>query len=206
MAYSITTGAVLEVTFEATQDAQRIMTLFHYRLITSLPLPDGAQAARDALLEIQAPGKLRDQYAACVPDVIIDWHAYAQWITPARYRYEVGPGADWAGTVAVTPYPVNVAAAITKFGEQANRNNIGTMHMPAVPQNFIEDSVLTLQAKLAYDNLALEIPEPIVLPGGAELVPVLFNKLNPVQSVRITGAFPQESSRVMRRRTVGVGA
>jgi hypothetical protein len=187
-------------------DGQLCMSIFHYQYDSGSVIPDGQVALTDFLNKIRVAGKLKDKYLACIPDVVNDVTWHAQWIIPTRYRVtELAIPAD-AGLVPTAPMPSAVAVAITKRGELANRHNIGTLHMPAVPNTFVAQSMLTAPGFLAYDDLGTQVKEPVTLTGGQLMNPVILNKADYILSPTILTTVTQPTSRVNRRRTVGLGA
>lgn len=206
MPYNIGAGSILEMSYHGKVDGQLFISQLHYLFATGTTIVDGEAAALEMIDNLNNAGNLSDDYLACIPDEVGGIRLRAQWITPIRYRYVVDPGGVRQGTVASPSMPSNVAVALTKTGEKANRHNIGTLHMPAVPASFIGDSLLTVLGQIAYDELCSDLPDNFILATGQDLRPVLFNRVAPSTSVQIVQAFPQDTSRVNRRRTVGLGA
>jgi len=206
MPYIIGVGSILEMSYHGKLDGQLFITQFHYLFATGTTIADGETAALEMIDNLNNAGNLSDDYLACIPDEVTDIRLRAQWITPVRYRYVIDPGGVRAGTVASPAMPSNVAVALTKTGEKANRHNIGTVHMPAVPTSFVGDSLVTVLGQIAYDELCSDIPDNFVLATGQDMRPVLFNRPAPGTSVEIVQAFLQLTTRVNRRRTVGLGA
>lgn len=206
MAYPISPGAVAEVTVEGTYNGQLFMSLFHYRLLNGSTIPDGAATITALINWFAGPSDNLLFYLGCLTNEIDDIQVYGQWITPFRYRYLPQAGGPYTGTGGALGYPQNVSAALTKFGEAANRKNIGTLHMPGVVTTFIAGGEITPLGFGAYDGMCAALVTTFVAPGGGEMIPVIFNRSSPATSPRIVGAFTQPTSRTNRRRTVGVGA
>lgn len=206
MAYPIVDGSIAEVSVEMSVNGQNCMSLFHYYLEEEDPVTDGAALLVELLNWFAGGGGPFTAYEECIPDTVIDMSVYGQWITPTRYRYEIAAGGPFVGDVNSPPYPPNVSAAITKFGEAADRHNIGTLHMPAVPTTFIVDGMISAVGLGAYGGLASVLSNGFVSAAGHALSPVIFNRASPGDSPYIIGAFTQLTSRVNRRRTVGLGS
>jgi len=206
MAYPIVDGSIAEVSIEMAVNGQNCMSLFHYYLEQDAPVVDGAALMLELLGWFVGAAGPFPEYEDCIPDVVNNMSVYGQWITPDRFRYEIAPAGPFAGNVANAPLPQNVSAAITKFGDAANRHNIGTLHMPAVPVNFVQDGMISAVGLAAYGALAAVMQDGFISAGGHVLSPVIFNRLSPNDSPYIIGAFTQLTSRVNRRRTVGLGS
>jgi hypothetical protein len=206
MAYPVPLSSILELVANMTVNGQQCMSVFHYKYNTGSSIPDGRAAAVDFLNKIRVAGALKDAYVGCISDQIVDITWRAQWITPNRFRHVFLAVAPDAGTAAANPLPVQVSAAITKQAQNATRHGSGTLHMPGVPTSFVVDSLITLVGHTAYLALCDKVILPITLTGGQILDPVLFNRVTPNNSETIIQAFAQNTSRVNRRRTVGVGS
>lgn len=206
MPYPVSLSSILQISAIHTNSGQLCISLFHYKYTTGSPIPDGQAAAVDALNKIRVAGKLVDKYKDCLPDSVNDLVWWAQWVAPTRFRRTTLAIAADAGLVASPTMPSNVSAAITKFAEEASRKGLGTVHMPSVPQSFVNESVLALPGGLAYGALADRIRESITLTGGQILDAVLFHKPDHVMSPKIVATAVQNTTRVARRRTVGLGA
>lgn len=202
MPYPVADGSILEVTIQGRHNDQTVLSLFHYRLVGSLGLPDG-EAAIDAFdLEFQAVGGIADQYLSCCSNEYLGTRIHYQWIYNIRYHKKDFANRNGDGKVAVPAHPQNVGSAITKFNNIAGRHSRGTLHMPAVPQTFTTAGRLNGVGSLTYLTLASQL-QTVLVTGTME--PVLLNKANPALSKVIDGATVEETTRINRRRTVGVG-
>jgi hypothetical protein len=206
MAYPVPLSSVLEYVIRLTVDGQECMSVLHYQYDSGSSIADGKAALTDFLNKMRVAGELNDKYRGCIPDEVTDITYRAQWITPQRFRYTFLAVAPEAGLVAAPTMPSAVSVAITKQAEAANRHGQGTLHMPAVPQSFVTDSMVNGLGGLAYLDLCTKLILPIVLTGGQLMNPVLFRRDDPVLSETIITAFPQATTRVNRRRTVGLGS
>lgn len=206
MAYTINPGAILEIAIEGTLNGQQFISLFPFKFTDGDPSADGRATAQAVLAVAMGAARLKAKYAACIVDAVNDMHMYAQWIYPIRYAYIAAAGADFGGLIGETAFPQNVAAAITKIGAQANRSNIGTLHMPAVPSTWVIDGLLTPDAVTAYSGLGTEILADIVVETGRTFDQVIYHRVNGSLSAKVEQFQVQPTSRVMRRRTVGVGS
>lgn len=208
MPYPIGLNSVLEVTLMGKQAQQQVMTVLHYRLSeTPAPLDDGAAALDEAITKITLAGGLADKWLACLSEDVYDIVGHVQWITPARYSYKEFPIGGGTGTVAHPAMPVNVATAITKRTEDVGRQELGTIHMPGVPQTFVDGSLLSLAALPPYQELIEKVQATILVNAGTvPLIAVIFRRSAPASSPLIDNCILQLNTRVMYRRTVGVGS
>jgi len=206
MAYVINPGAILQVTLDFTVNGQLNMALFHYVFQTGTAIADGKAAALDFISKIEVADELVPRFLDCISDEVLDLKVRAQWIWPARFRFVPSPTPPAAGGSLNAPLPSNVAAAITKYAETADRHGLGTLHIGGVPVTFVQDSLITVGGLIAYDALGDKMSSVYVLTTGQAMAPVLYRRGNPALSPVIIEANPQSTSRVSRRRTVGVGA
>lgn len=202
MPYPVADGSILEVTIQGRHNDQTVLSLFHYRLVGSLGLPDGEAAIDTFDAEFQAAGGIADQYVACCSNEYLSTRIHYQWIYNLRYHKKDFAGRNGDGKIAVPAHPQNVGSAITKWNNRASRHSRGTLHMPAVPQTFTTAGRLNGVGLLTYQTLATLLNQTLVT-GTME--PVLLNKANPSLSLLIDGATVEETSRINRRRTVGLG-
>lgn len=207
MPYTIGDGAILSVTFESLVKSQQNLTVLHYQYVGVDTLPDGRQALDDLLEKITDAGELYENYQNCLSNDATAMRVVGQWITPLRYARITKIGAETTGQVLSAIFAPNMAFAITKQGDRANRHNIGTVHMPAVPNSFIGGAEMNGAGFIAYGNFAAEMKNPIeVGVGGPIYSPVIFNRANPNASATFDNYTINSQTRTMRRRTVGVGS
>jgi len=207
MPYLISNGAVMSLTMEGRHENQQVMTVLHYKLRCGLPLVDGRAELETFLDSVNGVGKLVEKWKDCLSVKCVALRLRAQWLTPLRFAYVPRATVPGDGTIAGDAYPVNTAVAITRQTDVAGRDEVGTIHMPAVPITFIENGTLTPAAEAAYSLLAEKLIE--VIPGGPDDVffdPVHFKRANPSVANPIISYVLQPTARIMRRRTVGLGA
>lgn len=204
MPYEVDIGAVLAISIEGRQDNQQVITTLHYRLLDN-SLGDGRAAALAMMSNLQQGGDLFDAYKACLCDAVTDLTMYAQWVTPQRFAYVVSPEAPAMGVIGTAPLPANVAQVVTRRGEEANRRSISTLHLPGVPVAAVVGGILDGAQKALLQDFADIACDANILVGGATLQPCAFTRLAPDTSKLLVEGFPQDTVRVMRRRTVGLG-
>jgi len=202
MPYSVNDGAILEVTIKGRCFGQVCMNVFHYKLDSTFGIPDGDAAIEAFNVEWNDAADFLGAWAACTSfNLSIDQLVY-QWIYPIRYHRVVHVPTGGVVQNAGDALAANISTAVTKLSEKATRHSRGTLHMPAVPTTFIEEGELTAAGITAYDGFLPFVDNDY---RTGTLLPVLFNRNQPADSERIFSARLERTSRVNRRRTVGVG-
>jgi len=202
---NVNNGAVLEVVIHSTLAAQRQMTVLHY-VIKEMSAP----ADQFSILET-----IDDRLAAAdgIYDAIADvsgndcefQSVQLQWIYPVRYAYRKFASMPLIGQFAEPCYPPNVSVTITKKGVEAGRKNIGAVHMPNVPNGAILNGHLDGAAVALYETLATRLKTNYTLATTGTLVPIIAHRAALAESPEVVSAVLQFTSRVQRRRTVGLG-
>jgi len=204
-------GAIIEVSNIGVLNGQRVMNVWHYRFDGApTPIVDGDELQSELRAVIQggaAAGLLPALRAMCVEPM--DWQRIRyQWIAPIRYSpVDVtvgnGPGAD----VAV-PLPQNVCGVVTLQSIFAGPGSTGRKHFGGLSVDAIEAGLVTAAFKaaaiLVMETMSSPVPTPAVQINSS-LVPVVYDRVDYTISVPWTGYTIQDTSRVLRRRTVGVG-
>ena len=206
MAVDLGANDVVLVTIEGKLDGQQTISTFYYKTRGVTAATPMFTALTDFITKLRGAGKLMEQYLVCVSEQMVDIQMYAQVVYPIRYRYTDGGFPLVTGQYETLSLPANVQASITRAAERAGRKYVGHLSLPGIPIEAVENSEITADYLLKMDTLAEKVLQTIVLADGTEMVPCLFNKVNDPVWVPITFAFPQTTSRVIRRRTVGLGS
>lgn len=206
MAYPVATGSVLEVTLEYHFNGQLCMNVHHYYMQKSGGIEDGKAAALAVLNWWENAGGQLSAYQDVTTAAVTDMILYGQWITPVRHAYVQSAGGAVAGAGPAPGLPQNSQVAITQRGDVADRHNIGRKAVGAVPRAWEALGVLVPVGKGFYQDLADKLLQDHIGPEGEEYLPVIFNRQTPELSPQITETFVQDTLRVERRRTVGLGA
>ncbi|PSM54836.1 hypothetical protein C4L39_26140 [Clostridium diolis] len=206
MAYPLNLNDIVSVTLEARLYGQQVMSVLHYEVIGPLTTEDGAAALDAFAVAINAVDGLQRLWAQCQTlnsEVML---LHLQKVASNRFARRTYAGGLAQGSVAGQSMPANVAAAITKRGETANRHNVGTIHMPGVPASWVTNGLLNEDAVEAYGLFALEMKSEQA-PAGTDVIfsPVMFNRAAPLTSQTVVDTALKIPTRVMRRRTVGLG-
>jgi len=207
VAYGIAAGSIMAVSAVGKMNGQETITTVHYRYANLTgTIPDGRAAIIYVLTQIRMAGGWFEKYLACISGAVTGIQLYGQWITNTRYAYATDGVAAASGDLAATVMPQNVAMVVTRRGDLADRKNISTLHLPGVPASEVAAGVLSLDQQIALNDFANASIQPFVLTGGQELYPCAFNRNDPSFSRILTESFAQQTVRVMRRRTVGLGS
>lgn len=200
-------NAIIEATYEGVIHNQRCLSVYHYRveeLSSETTIAGEMTQFLDAFTSNNV-GDLMTTYLVFVPENYELIRAVAQPIYPTRYRRFI---ATVGGTGAGSPSPVtNVQGSITTASPLAGRRYIGGKRLCVSPTD-CENGNLKAATKtilLAHSDAMLEDLQPDA--GNGVYRPVIFHRspnINPRYS-DMTIAFPQETARVIRRRTVGLG-
>lgn len=205
----LTDGAILEVTLVGDLNGSTSLNILHYRAEGVTGSPDFTSQAQEFFDSLNALGGLLERYKDCISDDWFSREVRLQLISPVRYSYQTFLWTG-TGTEAQPALPPNDSIMLIKRNVLTGRRNRGSLHLPGVPVTFVAEGRITTAASLVVNNLGDVMVEAITgvatPPNPAHLfVPVIFNKDNPIVSPRFDSATAQFTSRVMRRRTVGLG-
>lgn len=201
-----TVGDVCLVTVNGELCGQRTMNTFPYYASNVTGTPTDAQvfAALDA--QFAALNGFRPRLRDCLPQNWVGLPTWYQVIKPTRYRKvygaEFGNGAFEADALTA-----NVQASITRYGAIANRRNIGGVRIP-IPQDttVCNDGYLSTAYKAALNLFLTQMIQVRTLTSPAvTLVPLVGLATGGISETPLDGAVVQDTVRVIRRRTVGLG-
>lgn len=207
MAFDVATGAIIEVRHVQALNEQIIMNVRHYRLGVSTPT-DGRELA-EALLDEIAEGVAAPWMATLASmqsSWLINGPVDMQWIFPTRYITFTLPNPLNGGTVAEAALPQNVSAVATLRPDLAIRGRVGSFHVAGAPVDQDNGGSWQPAYQTSLQTLATQLATPIVLPDASTVFnPILLKKSTPAESLLVTSGTYQQTVRVMRRRTVGLG-
>jgi hypothetical protein len=177
-----------------------------YRTRNETTITNGRPTLESFLNIIAQPGHLYDLYRDCVSQDVIDIRPFVQLVELARYAY-ISPNVPGeAGKIVGACMPANTAQVITRRGEIADRHNVSSLHLPGVPVASVINSFLTDAHRLVMTPFANKSVESVVASDGTIFSPCAYRRDNPAESRVLLEAFPQTTVRILRRRTVGLGA
>lgn len=198
-------GDTVRVTLVGSLFDQVIMNVFDYKVTLSGGQPIGVVAnALDAAFDV-ANG-FYDKYRAICPRSYVHDFTWIQTIRPNRYVksiFSIGSNGTNAADTTVT----NVALTITKRSDIANRRGTGSVHIPVSPDSAGLDAGriggAIKAAATAFGTLMSS--DQSILTASTNLSPCISNAAGTFPSVPYTNFIVQLTSRVVRRRTVGLG-
>ena len=208
MAIELVDGDILLYTLRCLYQQQTVLNTWHFKVTQFTPEPiDYEDAANAILQELEQPGDFIDQLEAITVTGYSFIDHRIQRVYPTRNR-QVIQTLSTTGSVATTGSQVNQAAVITKYGNVAGRFAIGSWHQAGLPtaafSSFGRVEEVTQSAlKAAVDMLT--VVGDIEGFAGTVANPVLWSPTVPTRVTPIVETVPQFTSRVMRRRTVGLG-
>lgn len=187
---------------------QRILSTYAYQVFNIAAGPvDTATLAAALDAQLSAPGELLQLVRNAAPTDYNHVETWYQRIAPTRVVRDVfaGTGVGTNGAANVS----NVAAVVERRGDIANRKNISCLHVPMadVAANVVAGYVTAAMTSKLVAIGAKLITSYSLTAGGATvvMVPCIYNKGSVPNCSIITRYYAQATSRVMRRRTVGVG-
>lgn len=201
-------GDIIETQVRGRCFGQRIILTEHFRVLGSFP--EGNSVATD-LKQISTDflaGEARafiPVYLAALPPQYIAEEVRAQRIWPERAAYQSTVLTDLVGTNANAATVANDAAAVTMRTQLSGRRFLGTKKIGPVPDavssaGLIIDAYILLLAAIATKMQGSWVPPA----SGSLLQPVIWHR-DIFTFTEIRGFAIGKSSRVNRRRTVGIG-
>jgi len=211
MARPVTDLAVLQVSIIGRYAGQRIMNVWHYWLVDPTPVGLDGDAVVTALMAVLNPGGGGDilRLYRTMSNEACDWlQVRCQWISPIRYSYTVFTNGTGPGEVVGQPLPANVAGVVTLRTTDPGPGGMGRKHFSGLTVTDVSGSIMTndflVNVSPILDRMGQFI-DLAALSADASLVPIVYNKTDLAASNIWTAYTIQDTSRVMRRRTVGVG-
>lgn len=200
-------NSIVQISYEMRMYNQRMLTTLHYRVAVPSSTIIIADEMEDLAERFRTNGAndIFTAFAKVIPIQVSIQNVVAQPIYPVRYRRVVldisGTGQGEGSTVP------NVQAALTFYTIFSGRNQVGGVRIPAPPVE-AEQGVWNVLYKNFLNDLADKLTTFVsVTAGGGSYTPVVYHRspnANP-KYTDLAGGFAQDTSRVMRRRTVGVG-
>lgn len=216
MAYAVAANAVCQVTFRGRLHGQVVQNQFYLQNTSGGIIGDGAAAFTTLNTQLVGLGGAytmwRSQISVSVEDIVIDY----QWISPDRFRKRTIVPLVTTGALAETEY-TNTAAAFTLHGDISGPRRVFTKHLPGIPEEVVVDGLL--DGGYVTDLGVMADAMIGTLPVGPNVFTWVgygrFRAANPTHVpplpelpelvTLLTGHTIGDTSRVMRRRTVGLG-
>jgi len=205
MARPVNNGAILEVIVDGRSSGQTVLSVFHYRLSSAAAGVDGTGLVTSLDGMLNAVGGLVDKYLDCCAVDYLPLKISYQWIFPVRYTSQRLTPFAAAGNIAEILLPANVAMCLVKRTFLTGRTQRGVLHMPGVPVTFVDNSQVSGIGRAAYQALADSVDNTLTLATNEVFTPVIFHRADPALSPTIEVVEPESTSRIMRRRSFGLG-
>lgn len=201
---SVVTGDILEFTFDQELDGQMCLNVLHYRV------DEGAatdiQAVTTALLSYwKGAGKLLAKLWILQTEKLLFYGLKGQVIHPTRTAYsyialnaEDGPGNQNG------PLPSNVTAVITKRSTETGRSKHGDFFIPGITDEYVSESTITAEGLIEYNAVGAELAKDVTA-AGLTLRPIIYHPGKQPVYDDVWQTYTHHETRVMRRRTVGLG-
>lgn len=205
--YTINGGAIVEVRVLGKIEQQDVINVLHWRYDPSgATIADGGAELGLLFNALAAANKFLQRLAQATSTDYTPARVAMQWIHPTRYVSRFFDNPYPAGTIAGGCMPSNVAMAITKRGEIADRHSIGTLHIGGIPRVNVVGSFVNGAQMLLMEDVASESISNLTVAGTRTYSPVIYDKAAPAGSVTPRTQGVQPELRTMHRRTVGLGS
>jgi len=199
-------GSVVLVSFRSVLFDQRIINTFQYYPVGTIdPDTEYDEYLSNLITNLQAFGGMVDKWAACVPYNITQLTIRAQPVYPVRQRYVEQTIPIVAGGALTTL--TNIAASITRKSHVIGMHGVGRIQIPVVA-NEVTNGVIPVTSILGIKlaDLAQKMLAPVPDPAlTVDWVPVIWSSGGVIPTQQVFQSQVQDTSRVMRRRTVRVG-
>lgn len=199
-------GDIVALTYGSTFNGDQIRYTLHYRVTVagSSTSPElDLQAMADNFAN-NATNTLTAALQAVTENTFNFDFVSAQRVYPAR-TIRLIKLSSFPGTIADVPMPPNVAIVITKRTLTPGRMGIGSLHLSGIPQNAVTNGLVANPATYAT-LIGLLADARTVSAVTMSIEPGLFNPTRPATFFsRIFDCLLQDTTRVMRRRTLRVG-
>lgn len=207
----LTSGDTIAVTIEGRLFNQQILLTQHYTAVLVTGPGDPVQDVLFALhTRLDAAGKLYQAYALCLSSEMVGLRCKLQDIWPIRYSYIEEEPTVVTGGVLEDSMPPNVSQTITLAGITAGRGFTGTKHISAVPLSFTENGMPTIGSVGPMSALANELRASVAVvttfASTYDFNPILYKRAAPLDSEPVVTWRLGSTTRVERRRTVGLGS
>jgi len=200
-------NSIVEVRLQGLYMGQVTMLTLHYRFSTIAGPWEMTASFTNLNAIFDGAGDLFLAYSDATNTGLTDLACFYQVIKPVRYlAYKFIPTTDH-GTHGAAYLPPNVAHAITLRAVTSGRTSRGTKHIGAQPTSFTEDGFLTADGLASMNGLRDQMIAEKDVNGDGSLtaIPVIYHRSNYLLSKDIFSGDPQPTTRVERRRTVGLG-
>lgn len=205
MPVGLPNNALIAYTLYYTMFEQRLMNTLHWVYKEDVPVTNYLTYLESVLASLEVANALVDRVAQSCTNAITITHHSAQPVHPDRLVPAVRTIGQ-NGSRAISPLPQNTAASITLHGPYGNRKNVAKWQQPGATIEDQESGIWVAGYMTLLGAIATELKKEIgggALPGT--LSPIIVTRGEAPGNRFITQATPQDTVRVMRRRTVRLG-
>ncbi len=203
-------GAILQCSIAQVQNQQIIENVIHYRLAVNPSAVVNGSDVIDLMIPFlqSAAGNIADVMKSAFAG---DWQFTGiiyQWIYPARFIPITSTTNQGPGLAAFPFMPANVGTTLTKYSVDASRHGRGSMHFAGMTAADVSGGIVSAGRVATMNALGARLTTVVdvsAVPGAISMTPIIFNRATPENSARWENYNPEKTSRVNRRRTVGVG-
>jgi len=200
-------GAIFEVSYIGKLLNQLTMNVRHYYVAAQSTTPSYIEEVENILgyFSDQGVGSVLPAYLGVLPENLTVQQVVVQVLTPSRFRkqFETLNQGGLGPETAVS----NVQASITFTTRLSGRDQQGGMRVPASPAN-AEAGNWSAAYQTDLTTLAARLSESFTEPDGDGIyAPCIYHrtKAAPANRTEIFAFIVQPTTRVIRRRTLGVG-
>lgn len=209
MAYAVPNSHIVQAVLSGRYHGQQWMNVVHFAPVAppAGEIADGEANLDEiyAILDIADAGWTHLREAYTDNELKMDY-IQLQYIYPTRFAYKRYDALVTEGNQVVVGAPPNVSGVITWQADTTGRDSRGSMHVLGIPASLLADGLIddTIREPMAEE--AAFLIEPFTPPTfNQEYEMILFHRAAPALSKTVTHFTVQRTSRVERRRTVGLG-
>lgn len=207
---SVAANDIILATFEGTCVGQRIMLTHTYRVASITAPPFDERTVCENIAERMSAGGaniIEGPLLNAMPSNYTLTGIHVQKIWPVRFRRFSLPLAA-AGAIANAALSANVSTCLSMHSDEAGRSQVANKHVGplATAVGWYTGGELTAGYKAVLDALGAALLSDITAAGWYNIVPTIFHRGDVVPKWNdIVGLVREDTVRVMRRRTVGLG-
>lgn len=198
-------GSILQVSVRYTSCGQQLLNVLGYRVITQSTEGDVQAEQAGLASQLNAANNLIDKMRACMSNETTVQDVTVQFIRDTRFARTVLE-VDAPGTIAEPCATANVACTITKRTEYSGRWAVGAFHIGGLPNTAYDGGLIDTDYKTVANALGAQLLDNIGGVGGGLYQPVIIHPPGTHGGYSaLIATETQDTLRVMRRRTVGLG-
>ena len=199
-------GSIIQAGIETVVNGQRLLNVLHYKVKLESTEPDAKDEQENFATQLNAVGGIVAKMRAAMSQDATVVRVVAHFIRDQRFARSTLE-ITGAGLIAEDCTAQNVTATLTKRTAFAGRWAVGSFHLGGLPvTGYVSGNLEPVYKGLVEDlanQLLVEITVPIT---GGTYTPVLLHPPAAHDgSTELREIDVQETLRVMRRRTVGLG-